>query len=230
MDISYDDLKTDSEISTLIFSINSQYSDSVLNSLVESLREKKYVVRSKLVNNAILTVTIFQDNQKVGTIESHYVWLVSRLSSALCEEVIQMLKTDFNYFGQIVCRVPHTDKETILNDNLSMKVRSGIINSTTELIPHTIFFLYEKQCLIGKVLIKYFNSDMGEYEPAILIMEISNDMQDKSGVFLQLIEQELRQGGFVKLWVKDIQNDNFWKKHHYQIDDSQAVKYLQRNP
>ena len=223
---SYDDLETDSKFSTLILSVKSQYSDPILNSLVKSLNEKNYITKSKLIKGTTISVNIFQGSEKVGTIESHYVWLLGNLSSFLYEDVKKLLKTDFSYFGKTIGRVYHSDTETKLEENFSIRSRSGIPKDDEELIPYTFFFLYEKDVLIGKTLVKYLNPEMGEYEPTIMLMEISEEKQDDGIKFLKFIEDHLKQNGFTKLWVLDIQNDVFWTNAGFKIDENQAVKYL----
>ena len=223
---SCDEIQVDPEVSTVILSVHSQYSDHILNSLAESLKQKRYEVRSSLRNKTTLSAAIFYEGSREGTIDSHYVCLVASMSCRLYGDLTEILKSDFGYFRQTVCRVPHTDKEERLDDGVSARTVSGIIRTIDEMVPFSVFLMYEDGLVIAKALLKYHNSEMGEYEPAVVAIEVSDDRQERSGIFLKHLEDKLREYGFVKLWVMEIQNESFWKKNGYQIIDRQGVKYL----
>ena len=223
---SYDEIQVDPGISTTILFVHSQYSDHVLNSLAESLKEKQYVVKSSLKNKTILSAQILYNGREVGTVDSHYVWLVANTTLHLDKDIDEILKSNFSYFRKQVYRVPHTDKEKILSDKMSVRTISGIIAPLDDTVPFSIFLLYEDRTLIGKALLSYFNSEMDEYDPTIVSMQVLKERQGESGVFMKQIEGELKRCGFVKLWIKEVQNEDFWAKAGYQFEDGQGVKYL----
>ena len=221
----YDDMQVDSQVSTVILSIRSQYSDHVLNSLAESLKERQYEVESSLKDKTTVNVRVFYNDCEVGSIDSHYVWLVANMTQQLYGEITEILKTNFGYFKQTLCRVPHTYKEESLSDGIFVKTVSGIMG-LDGMIPHTVFLLYDGSTLAGKALVSYFNSEMAEYEPTVISIEIPMERSERSSMFLRYIEEKLKQYGFVKLWIREVQNESFWESANYQIDDGQGIKYL----
>lgn len=221
---SYNDILIESEISTIILSVHSQYSDNILNSLTKSLSEK-YTIKSSLKNNTTLNVLVFHDNNRIGVIDSHYVCLVARVSNLLYKDIIEILKSDFGYFRQIVCKIDHVYKEERLSNRITVKMSSGIVESIDDMIPVSAFLFYYNEILIAKILIKYYNLEMDEYEPTVIFTDISK-FQEKSEIFFRYIEDKLRENGFVKIWINDIQSDKFWIKNNYQIIGKQALKYL----
>lgn len=151
---------------------------------------------------------------------------MANVSCRLYGDLAEVLKSDFGYFRQTVCRVPHTDIEEALDGGMSARTVSGIIKSLDERVPFSVFLLNEDGVTIAKALLKYHNSEMGEYEPTVVSIEASHDRQEVSGMFLRHLEDKLSEYGFVKLWVTEIQNEGFWSNNGYQIIDEQGVKYL----
>lgn len=223
--ISCDEIQTDPEVSTVILSVHSQYSDHILNALSESLKQKLYEIRSSLKNNITLSVSVFYKGRQEGIIDSHYVCLVASASSRLYNDITEILKSDFGYFRQTVCRVPHTDKKEVLADGVLARTISGTIKALPQ-IPFTAFVMSQDGITIAKALLKYHNPEMGEYEPSIIAIEVLHDRQEVSSVFLKYIEDKLGKYGFVKLWAVEIQNELFWSKSGYQTIDGQGIKYL----
>lgn len=223
---SCDEIQTDPEVSTVILSVHSQYSDNILNSLAESLKQKQYEVRSSLRNKTTLSAAIFYEGSMEGTIDSHYVCLVASVSRRLYGDLTEILKSDFGYFRQTVCRVPHTDEDEMLDDEVLSRTVSGAVGTIDEMVPFSVFLMYKDGVMIAKALLKYHNPEMGEYEPTVVSIEVSDDRQESSGMFLKHLEDKVKGYGFVKLWVMGIQNEGFWGKNGYQIIDEQGLKYL----
>ncbi len=223
---SRDEMLVDPGVATMIFSVHSQYSDQVLNSLAESLKERGYAVRSSLKDGTVLSAMIFSGGRRAGTIDSHYVWLVANASLQLCDDIAGILRDSFGYFRHIVGRVPHVEKEEVVSGRVSVRTASGIVESPDRGVPLSVFLLYEGESLIGRALVDYFNPEMGEYEPTVVSIQVSREGQGRAGILLGHMEGELGRNGFVKLWVRDVQNEGFWRGAGYQIDGGQGVKYL----
>ncbi len=222
---SYVDLQTNSRIS-IIISVRSLYSDSVLNSLVRFLEDEGYQSKSKLVNGVVLSASIYKDNNMLGTIESHYVWLVGEISFLLYQHLLKLLKTDFGYHENTISVIYHKEMETVIEKSILIRFRSGIPKSSNSLVPYSACHLYYDDTLIGKALLEYYNPDTGEYEPTILLIEVSQEWQSYGVKILEFIENILQENGFTKLWALNIQNELFWKGVGYDINENHAIKYL----
>lgn len=222
---SSDDMFT-GNASTLILSIHSQYSDHVLNALSSSLRDMDYTTTDSLRGGTVLRTNVSRNGRTEGVIDSHYVCLVANVSDMLHRDIMKAMEDDFGYFKRVIFNVPHGYRRGRAAGGGRVMITTGILDKIDEMIPLSSFVMLDDGIVTAKALVKYYNSDIDEYEPTVAIIEAAHNRQDAAGVLLRYVEDELGQYGFARILAADPQNECFWTDGGYAIEGMHAVKRL----
>ncbi|QLH08820.1 hypothetical protein DSQ19_04375 [Candidatus Nitrosotenuis sp. DW1] len=216
-------------MSTIIISFNTNLADKFIDELASFLKGKNYSVEEELIDGIIRRLNVVHEKQEISILEPNDNWAVLRVNSDLTESIIDLAYKKFEKEIFSVGKVPHISKEQSLKSkNFVVKSRSGLHESSDNLTPYSYFRLFENNTLIAEALLEYFNGEMGEFEPTILLIEVDSKYREK-GIgkkFLQFIECEMVRCGFAKIWSSDTQTMDFWEKMGYDIDIDEGEKYL----
>ncbi len=134
-----------------------------------------------------------------------------------------------NYVGQIDDGKRSFDlrKRKLTVHELTGMTQASLNES--EILPATFYVLKMSGLRIGKALLEYYNSEMVESGPTIILIEILKEYQGRGygKIFLDFIEQHACDSGFLRIWASDTNSMWFWEKAGYDIDIDEGVKWLE---
>lgn len=223
----YDEIVTDPEVSTSIFAFESEIAEPVYEKTIQFLKTKGYHVNEELIESVIKRSSIFLQNKQVGLLEPAYSWLILRTNSELDQLIRDFIYENYEDEIRSAGNVRHEEDEKKLKKNAyRVKFRSGVHESHDNLTPYTFFELHRKNELLAKAILEYYNGEMSEFEPTILLIEVREDIQQKGigSYLLRFIECQLSRWGFYTIWSSDTKNMGFWEKMGYEIDIDEGVK------
>lgn len=223
----YDQIVINSKLSTQIFAFESEIAELVYGNLIPFLKSNNYDIDES--EDEIKRATISIQNTQFGIIEPAYSWLIVRSDDRLHRIVTDFIYKKYEEEIRSSGIIEHTENTRILKKRkYRIRFRSGNHESSDDLTPYTFFELYHNDQLLAKAILKYYNGEMNEFEPTILLIEVQEDSRGQGigEYFLRFIECQLSKWGFYSIWSSDTKSMGFWKKMGYDIDIDEGLKGL----
>lgn len=156
-------------------------------------------------------------------------FLDSTIEFDLWEKITAGLEYDF--CGELVHGVSkkHLQNADDLQVTMIQGPRKIKENGADDLMPETFYLLKQKNLIVGKALLTYYNYDMDECAPTIKMFEIIRKFRLKGigSLFLERIEQDALDNGFFKIWASEMKSAGFWKSNGYVFDLDEGEKILE---
>lgn len=226
----YDEITINPEISTSIFSFESDVSESVYEKVLSFLKNNDCQFKEESIDGEIRIAKILNQNDiEIGIIEPFLSWLIividNKTSQLLHNFIYESYEKEIRSCGAI----EHTECIKIIKEkNYVIKIRTGTNKSSDVITPYSFFELYHNNRLLAKAILEYYNGEMGVFEPTILLIEVQENNRQKGigRYFLRFIECYLAKCGFISIWSSDTKTIEFWEKMGYDIDIDEGLKIL----
>lgn len=108
--------------------------------------------------------------------------------------------------------------------------KTGVLSSDIDLLPNTFMYFRKGRHVIGKALLDYFATEIGDCIPTIKMIEINESSrgQKLGQAILSSIEKWVYDNGFTRIRSEDLRSYGFWRKMGYEIDLDEGEKYLDK--
>lgn len=223
----YEQVEINPKLSTLLITLKHDISDKIMSEFVESIKEN-YEIKDESPDGESRYTLIYDSNSIYATISTMFNFLFARFHYKLENRFVRYVTSHFNEEIKEIVSIVHIEQIKELELDLQIKYRSGTNPAKDDLTPYSYFILFKKNEIVGKALLEYFNYEMGELAPTIIMIEIDANQRGLGlgKKFLNLIEIEMMNLGFSKIWSSDTQSVEFWRKMGYEIDIDEGWKFL----
>jgi GNAT superfamily N-acetyltransferase len=224
----YEQVEINPNLSTLLITFKDNMADKIIDAFIDSIKEKNYQIKEELIDGEYRQVLINKSNSIYAIVSPMFNFLISRNYLNLGNGFVRYIESHFAEQIKEIVSILHIEQTKELESDLQIKYRSGTNPTKDDLTPYTYFILFQKKEVVGRALLEYFNYEMGDLAPTILMIEVDENQQGLGlgKKFLNFIECEMINLGFSKIWSSDTQNMEFWEKMGYDIDIDEGFKHL----